>query len=374
VVTRPHTIVVGLGAVGSAAAWRLALAGHRVTALDRWTPPHGHGSTHGETRVTRVTAWEGAHYVPLARRAHQLWDELERESKRTLHLRTGGMFVGAPNEEIVAGSRQSAVTARAEYEMINRDELRRRVPGLNVPEDHVGFVDPAAGVLLPEAILESLHALLRAHRADLRYDEPMTSWLADGAGVRVETARGAITADHLVLATGAWMAAEFAPLGVELKAERQTMHWFEDPHAVPADQSRPVLILGDGRNHATVVFPARDGMVKAAGHGPGKFIDPDHVRRMTAPEDIDPVVKLLRSRFPGRDFRATRGAVCLYTRTPDGHFIIDRHPNHPQVLLASPCNGFGFKFSAAVGEGLAALASGAPLPVDLRAWRLRIGR
>jgi sarcosine oxidase len=157
-VNRPHTIVAGLGAVGSAAAWRLVLAGHRVTALDRWTPPHGHGSTHGETRVTRVTAWEGAHYVPLARRAHELWDELERESGRSLFLRTGGLFVGAPDEEIIAGSRQSALAARAEFEMVDADSIRKRVDGLNVPDGYVGFVDPAAGVLLPEVILDSLHA------------------------------------------------------------------------------------------------------------------------------------------------------------------------------------------------------------------------
>lgn len=370
----PHTIVAGLGAVGSATAWRLALAGHRVTALDRWTPPHAHGSTHGETRVTRVTAWEGAHYVPLARRAHELWAELEGESGRTLHLHTGGLFVGAPDEEIIAGSRQSALAARAEFEIVDVDAIGRRVAGLHVPDGHVGFVDPAAGVLLPEAILDSLHAILRARGAELRCNEPMLSWSADGAGVRVETARGPITADHLVIATGAWMATELAPLGITLKAERQTMHWFEDARAHPDDGERPVMILGDGRGHATVVFPARDGLVKSAGHGTGQVVDPDRVRRHTSPADVEPVADLLAARFPGRAFRAVRGATCLYTRTPDGHFIIDRHPHHPQVLFASACNGFGFKFSVAVGEGLAALAGGTKPPVDLRAWQLKNGR
>jgi sarcosine oxidase len=373
-VTAPHTIVAGLGAVGSSTAWRLALAGHRVTALDKWAPPHGHGSTHGETRVTRITAWEGAQYVPLARRAHALWDELERESGRKLHLKIGGLFVGPPEDRIIAGSRESALAARAEFEMIDADAIRQRIHGLHVPDGHVGFVDPAAGVLLPEPILESLHAILRAKGAELRYDEPLLSWRADGAGVRVETARGVLTADFLVLATGAWMAHELEPLGISLKAERQTMHWFEDSAATPADRSRPVLILADGHDHATVVFPERDGMVKAAGHGVGRFIDPDRVRRHTAPEDVEPVMELMNARFPERSFRATRGAACLYTRTPDGHFIIDRHTKHPQVLLASPCNGFGFKFSSAVGEGLAALVCGAPLPVDLTAWRLKRAR
>jgi sarcosine oxidase len=289
-------------------------------------------------------------------------------------LRTGGLFVGAPDDQIIAGSRRSALAARTEFVMIDAAEIRKRVCGLEVPAGHVGFVDPAAGVLLPEAILESLHAILRARGAELRCDEPMLSWSVDGGGVRVETARGVITADHLVIATGAWMAAELAPFGVALKAERQTMHWFEDGFAEPADRSRPVLILGDGKGHATVVFPERDGMVKAAGHGTGRFVDPDRMRRHTTPEDVLPVAKLLAARFPEREFRAARGAACLYTRTPDGHFIIDRHPRHPQVLLASPCNGFGFKFSAAVGEGLAALASGAPVPIDLTSWRLRNGR
>jgi monomeric sarcosine oxidase len=350
------------------------MAGHRVTALDRWMPPHGYGSTHGETRVTRVTAWEGAQYVPLARRAHELWAELEQESGRSLFQRIGGLFVGAPHEEIVEGSRQSALAARAEFEMIDADAIRRRVCGLLVPEGHVGFVDPAAGVLFPESMLEALHLILRARGADVRYDEPIQSWAADGDGVRVETAHGTISADHLVLAMGAWMAAEFAPLGVELKAERQTMHWFDDSLAVPEDESRPVLILGDGHDHPTVVFPARDGLVKVAGHGVGRVVDPDQVRRQVGREDIEPALNVLQARFPVREFRGVRGAACLYTRTPDGHFIIDRHPQHPQVILASPCNGFGFKFSAAVGEGLAALASGESPPVDLKAWRLRSGR
>lgn len=371
---RAHVIVVGLGAVGSATAWRLAAAGHRVTGLDRWRPPHSQGSTHGESRVTRVTAWEGARYVPLAQRANRLWDELAESEDAPLGARTGGIFVGRDSDRIVSGSRASAVAAGLPHEIIAAEEIARRVSGLAVPEGMVGFVDPDAGVLFPERIVVAMHARARSMGADLRYDEPMHSWRADGDGVRVSTARGEISADRLVLATGAWMGGDLGALGVDVRIERQTMHWFDAPSTAAhsaSDEHRPVLIMSDGPDHATVIFPVQEGLVKVAGHGSGETTAPDAVDRTIRDGDIAPVAAVLARAFPARYGAHRRGACCLYTCTPDGHFIVDRHPQHSQVVLASPCNGFGFKFASAVGEGVAAMATGERCPVALDSWRLR---
>ena len=362
-------IIAGLGAAGSAAAWRLALAGHRVIGLDRWRPPHPMGSTHGESRVTRLTAWEGAEYVPLAARANLLWDELEADWGRPLRLRTGGLFIGHAHETIVAGAIASAEMTGVPYETLTRNDVTVRVPGIRVPEGMIGVLDPNAGVLLPEPILEAMHAAARARGADLRFDEAMLAWRVEGESVVVTTAREELRGDRLILSTGAWMQPELAALGVPLVVERQTMHWFDARQDAPR---RPVLIVGDGQDHATVIFPARNGLVKAASHGSNDTAAPDDIERSVTLDDVTPVARLLDRWIPGDAGAHRRGATCLYTRTPSGHFILDRHPAHPQVVLASPCNGFGFKFASAVGEGLAALALDAAPPISLAPWRLRL--
>jgi len=238
---------------------------------------------------------------------------------------------------------------------------------MRVPEGMIGVVDPGAGILLPEPILEAMHASARHHRADLRFDEPLVSWAADGAGVTVTTSRETLRADALILATGAWMTEQLAPLGIPLTIERQTLHWFDARRDAPV---RPVLIVTDGHDHATVIFPTRDGQVKAAGHGTNEECDPDSVDRMIRTSDITPVAKLLDTWLPGDAGMHRRAATCLYTRTPSGHFILDHHPAHRRVVLASPCNGYGFKFASAVGEGLAALVTGDEPAVSLAPWRI----
>jgi len=370
-VSRLHVIVVGLGAVGSAAAWRLAAAGHRVTAFDRWSPPHTNGSTHGDTRVTRLTAWEGPQYVPLVRRANALIAELAAQSGHQFHDRTGGLFIGAPEEFHIADSRSCADAAGLEYELLTRDVISQRHPLLVVPDGMVGFVDPGAGVLHAEAIVEAALAAAQREGASLHLNEPVTEWSTDGEGVRVRTGHNTHTADRLILCTGAWMPDVLAPLAVSCSVERLTMHWFAaTPRAVAEAARTPVMILSNGAGHATAVFPARDGSIKAAGHGSGEIGAPDAIDRTVRHADIAPVEDLVRRYLPTSIAAHQRSATCLYTLTPDKTFILDRHPRHSQIVLGSPCNGFGFKFAAASGEALAALATDTTPPVALDAWRL----
>lgn len=367
-------IVVGLGAVGSAAVWRLAEAGHRVVAFDRWAPPHALGSTHGESRITRVSAWEGARYVPLVRRANTLWEELERLAGETLFVRNGALFIARPGDSIVAGSRASAEAHAVPFEWLDAADLHRRWPHIQPPEGTVGFLDVGGGVLLPEPILRAEQARATSLGAELHPDEPVRGWATTARGVRVTTARGAYEADRLVLCSGAWMVPELSALGTALRTERVTMHWFDaEPGAPPLrTDGAPVVLVADAAGHATAVFPAigNPATMKVATHGSREFVDPGTVDRAVHARDIEPAHAAALAAMPRAVGAHQRSAVCLYTDTPDGHFIIDRHPAHESVVLASACNGFGFKFSAAVGEALACLAVGDTPPVDLGPWRL----
>jgi sarcosine oxidase len=377
--SRTDVIVMGLGAVGSAAACALASRGHRVTGFDRWSPPHAFGSTHGESRVTRESAWEGADYVPLVRRANYLWRDLERESgvvEGTFFLRNGGLFAASPGSPFIVDSKASADAHGVPHEVIAATEMRARWPAFEPADDMIGFVDHHAGVLFPEPILRAQHAFARRHGADLHLDEAVESWAADGEGVRVTTARGQYHASRLIICTGAWMPAVLAPLGVELRIERNTLHWIAArAGAPPMDPARfPVLIVSEDGAHATAVFPSIAGAVKLAAHHSRAFTTAGTIDRAISRRDIDQVTRIAQRFIPRAAGEWLRGATCMYTDTPHGHFILDRHPAHAQVVLGSPCNGFGLKFAAATGEALAMLALGEAPPVGVERWSLAAAR
>lgn len=368
--SRPRIIVVGLGAVGSAAAFHLARAGAAVVGFDRWRPPHRLGSTHGESRITRATAWEGAQYVPLVARAQLLWQDLERRSARRYLDACGGLFVGHPHEYHVAGSLDSARAAGLPHEILDRATLAKRHPWLAVPEGMVGFVDPGAGVLAPERIVEDQLAAATSLGAELHFDVEVHGFDARGDGVRIDCAAGRFSADAVVLCAGGWMAQLDGWTGPTLEVERVTQHWFAEADGAAPRAASPVLLLSDGADHATAVFPTRDGRIKVAGHGSGRVGPIAALDREVRADDVAGAARMLREFLPRHAGAYRESSTCFYTRTPSGHFVIDRMPGAPQVVFASACNGYGFKFSAAVGEALAALALGAEPPVDVTPWRL----
>lgn len=365
-------IVMGLGAVGSAAAWRLAAMGHEVIGFDSFDPPHSHGSTHAESRLTRETAWEGAEYIPLVRRANELWRELEREIGESIFIRNGGLFLAPESAHIIAASRASAEAAGVRYEFLSPAEVRKRWSHIDAPEGVGGLFDPGAGVLFPEPIVRAEHVLARSMGATLRMQEAIREWRADGDGVHVRTSVGDYRADRLIICTGAWMYEVLRPLGVELRIERTTIHWYATERSGPAMDAHhaPVHVIADDGVKAIVVFPEINGTIKAAAHGTGEYTTPDHLDRAIHEKDSSPVTRMVRRYFPRNAGAWVRGATCMYTISPHGQFILDRHPEHPQVILGSPCTGFGFKFSSATGEALACLAIDAPPPVSVEAWRL----
>ncbi|HEY2953717.1 MAG TPA: N-methyl-L-tryptophan oxidase [Candidatus Eisenbacteria bacterium] len=365
-------VVVGLGAMGSAALASLAARGRRVVGLDRFTPPHAFGSSHGKSRIIREAYFEDPRYVPLVQRAYERWADLERECGRTLVLRTGGLMIGPPNGALVAGALESATVHRLPHERLSAAEARAQVPALRVPEDAIAVREPRAGVLFPEACIAAQLERARLHRAEIRCDEPAVAWQAAGDGVEVRTARGSIRAARLVLAAGAWLARLAPELELPLVVTRQALYWFE-PAAHPerfAPERFPIFIWEDEPGRFLYGFPDLGDGVKIARHQEGEATDPDRVRREVSAAEIEIMRAALARTIPDAAGRVRETAVCLYTNTPDQHFVVDLHPEHPQVVIASPCSGHGFKFASALGEVLADLVDGVAPEFDLGLFRL----
>ncbi len=351
-------IVAGLGAMGSATAFHLAgRKGLRVLALDRLHPPHTLGSTHGGTRIIRETSFEHPRYVPLVRRAYECWRRMEAVTgRRLLHI-TGGVFIGAEDGVFVAKSKESADIHAVPYEILSPGEIRRRFPALRPDASTVGFFEPGAGILGPETCVQACLDYARAGGVEIRFDEPVVRWEASGRGVTVTTPRGRYSAGKLLLAAGPWMLDTLAQIGVPVTAERIVMHWFAPSgDAAPFDAARCPLALWEfGPNAAFASFPIEGGAIKTTIHHGGEPTTADTVRRDVAAHEIAAMRTMLARFLPGANGAHRRSAVCLYTNVRGGDFLIDAHPEHAQVLLASPCSGFGFKFASAIGELLAEL-------------------
>jgi sarcosine oxidase len=351
-------ILAGLGAMGSATAFHLAgRKGLRVLALDRHHPPHTLGSTHGGTRIIRETSFEHPRYVPLVRRAYECWQRMEAATGQPLLQITGGVFIGARDGSFVAKSKESADVHGVPYEILSPADIRRRFPAFRPGEGTVGFFEPRAGVLGPETCVQVCLDYARAGGVELKFDEPVLRWEASGDGVTVTTPRGRYSAAKLLLAMGPWMLDELTRVGVPVTAERIVMHWFAPSGDAGAfDAARcPFALWEFGPDAAFASFPIDAGEIKTTIHHGGEPTTPDTVRRDVAPDEIASMRAMLERFLPGANGAHRRSAVCLYTNVRGGDFLIDVHPEHRQVLLASPCSGFGFKFASAIGELLAEL-------------------
>jgi sarcosine oxidase len=346
-------IVAGLGAHGSAAAYHLARRGQNLLGFDRFARGHTLASFGGLSRIIRLSYYEHPSYVPLLKHAWDLWRELERDSGETLLTQTGGLYMGPPDGALVSGSLASARTHGLDHEVLDNAELQRRFPLFDVERDWIGVFDAQAGWLAPERCVETHLRLAERHGASLRFAEPVERWERDGDGVRVTTAEGTYRAKHLVIAAGAWLSRLLPRLAPHLWVERSVLFWFEPRLELEAFATLPVYIVED-TDRLYYGFPYDPGNgLKMAGLHFGDRADPDTVDREPSATDEERVRAWLRRRMPLANGERRRAQVCLYTNTPDGHFIIDRDG---PVTYASACSGHGFKFASAVGEILADLA------------------
>jgi sarcosine oxidase len=366
------SILAGLGAVGSSAAFHLAKRGNRVLGLDRFAPPHTLGSSHGKSRIIREAYFENPLYVPLVRRAYECWAALEAESGCKLFTQTGGLMIGGPESSVVTGARASAVAHGLPHEELTAGELRRRVPAFHPASDEVAIWEPRAGILAPEAAIVAQLSLARAHGAELRFNEPMLDWSATDSGVSVKTAGGTFQAARLVIAAGSWVGQFVPELAPVLTVERNAVYWFDpvQPTASFSADHFPIFIHEFAPGRAWYGFPDVGDGIKVALHHQGEITDADSVRRTVTDDEIAVIRSLLERFLPEANGTLRATTVCLYTNTPDDHFILDRHPAHGSVVIASPCSGHGFKFSSAIGEVIADLVTDRAPRFDLQPFQV----
>ena len=352
-------IVAGLGAHGGAAAYHLAKRGQSVLGFERFARGHTLASFGGLSRIIRLSYYEHPRYVPLLKRAWDLWRELERDSGEKLLTQTGGLYMGPPDGELVSGSLASARTHALAHELLDNAELRRRYPVFDIDPDWIGVLDAQAGWLAPERSVETHLRQAERHGATLRFSEPIERWELDGEGnVRVMSGQGTFRARRLVIAAGSWLPRLLPHLAPHLWVERNVLFWFEPRGDLDAFAKLPVYIVQDtDRNYYGFPYDPVNGL-KVAGLHFGDRVDPDTVDREPSAKDEERVRAWLRRRLPLANGERRRAQVCLYTNSPDGHFIIDRDG---PITYASACSGHGFKFASAVGEILADLSiSGRP--------------
>jgi sarcosine oxidase len=369
---RYDAIVVGVGGMGSATSYYLARRGKRVLGLERFGIPHSMGSSHGHTRIIRLAYYEHPSYVLLLKRAYELWREIQRiASERLLHI-TGSIDAGPEDSWVFKGSWESCRLHDLPHEVLTGAELRRRYPGYHLPADHLALVQPEGGFLTPEKCIVSYVMAAQALGAEIHAHERVFEWRPLEGGVRVRTDRGVYEADKLVITAGAWDGELLDMLEGLAVPERQVLAWLQPtrleyfrPNAFPVFN----LLVDEGRFYG---FPV---------HGvPGfKFGMYHHLEEKVDPETVDREAhdydeRLLRD-FAERYFPDGCGPTmdlqtCMFTNTPDNHFIIDMHPKYDQVSFASPCSGHGYKFASVIGEIMADLADTGITRHDVTLFRL----
>ena len=366
-------IVLGAGGVGSAALYELARRGVRAVGIDRFRPPHDRGSSHGQTRVIRQAYFEHPDYVPLLTESYRLWRALEAATGRQLFHEVGLLEVGPVDGVVVPGVLRAAAEHGLAVEQISAGEIERRWPGLRVPAELVGVFERDAGYLLVEDCVAAHLAAAQAAGATLLVDTEVFDWTADDRGVRVRTSAGEIAAAKLIVAAGSWASSMLRDLPLELTVRRKPLFWFESAsprYDVAAGFPVYLFELPAGVFYG---FPRIDGhSVKVAEHSGGATVaDPANVNRTIDPIEQRRIEEFLAAHLPEVTTRLADHAVCLYTMSPDEHFIVDRHPAHANVVFAAGLSGHGFKFTPALGRALADLAidGSTPLSIDFLSLR-----
>lgn len=352
--------VLGLGGMGSAALAHLALRGRKVIGFERFEPAHAMGSSHGDSRIIRQAYPLDSRYVPLVLRAYELWRELQTFAERPVLRTTGGLFIGRPQTRTIAGGLASVREHGIAHELLDAPALRRRFPALRPHDDELALYEPASGIVFPEtAILAHVRRAIRAG-AQARFGCPVSAWEATPGGVRITTEGGeTVEAERLVITAGAWFAQVAPDLGLPLQVERNVMHYFAAADA--ADEAQlaqlPVYVVerDAGRIYGFPLLPETG--LKIAFYRSYDFVSPDSVDRTVNAAEVPPMRAYLKDLIPAAAGANRESRVCLYTLTPDEHFVIGLHPAHPQVAVAGGFSGHGFKFCSVVGEILADLAT-----------------
>lgn len=362
-------IVIGVGGMGSAACFELARRGFHVLGLEQFPLVHELGSSHGQTRIIRTAYYEHPNYVPLLRRAFARWYELER--LRGVHLLTecGCLSLGKPDSEVVSGVQTAARQHSLPIRLLVGNALPSSFPQFRFASDYVGVLEQQAGFLYVEECVRAHIDAARGYGAEIHAEEPVRTWKVDGDRVAVTTDTGEYHSAKLVLTAGPWAGQLLARQGAHLRVMRQTLLWFStvDDRQFQRD-AFPIFIaeVPDGHFYG---LPAIDraGLKIARHYGAPELTSPAEIDRATSPDDEKPVRAFLHDHLPTANGPLRRAQTCIYTLSPDRHFIIDLHPEHKNVALAAGFSGHGFKFASVVGEILADLTEHGrtALPIDM---------
>jgi sarcosine oxidase len=358
---RYDVIVLGLGAMGSATAQQLAQPHMRVLGIEQFVSPHDQGSSHGGTRMIRQAYWESPAYLPLVLRAYELWEKLERDAgAKLLHI-TGGLILGSSDSPLVTGGIAAADQHSIKYAVLSPRQIHERFPAITPLTNDVAVYEEHAGYLLAEECIRVQLKLAAHGGAELHFEERVLGWSADSYGIQVSTDRCVYDAERLVITAGPWANQALSGL-FPLKVTRQVMTWIQPVAGIePFLPDRFPVFLCDSPNGGSpgYGFPAVDGGnggVKAAIHGSHVVCTPETVDREVHEADLTAVIRKLSPRFPSLRGQILKAMTCLYTMTPDEHFIVGPHPRFPTVSVACGFSGHGFKFAPVVGEILAQLA------------------
>jgi len=365
-------IVIGVGGMGSAAVYHLARRGLQVLGLEKHAIPHEMGSSHGYSRMIRYTLQEHPSYVPLVRRSYELWHEMEETAGEELMVTTGSIRAGAPNSPFFLNAQEACDLHSIPYEILTASEVNKRFPGYRFPEEISSVYQADGGFLLPErCILTHVQAAERAG-ADVHSQETVLDWGVRGDGVQVRTDRDTYTAGRLVVTAGPWAANLVPELAAYAVPERQVMGWFQPKRPeLYAAEAFPVfgVVAEEGRYYG---FPSHavPGFKIGRAHHLLQKVDPDAIDREVHPEDEDILRQVVNRYFPLAGGKLLDGKTCMYTNTPDEHFMIGTLDGQPQVSVAAGFSGHGFKFASVIGEIMADLAQNGATEHDINLFRL----
>jgi sarcosine oxidase len=370
---RPYdAIVLGVGGMGSAALYHLARRGLRVLGIERFNIPHDMGSSHGLTRIIRLAYYEHPSYVPLLKRSFELWRELERAAREQLLIVTGSVDAAPEGHAVFEGSRSSCVLHDLPHDVIDSQELTRRYPGYRLPPSAKAVFQPDGGFLLPErCIVAHVMGALEAG-AVVHGQEQVLAWSPAGSGIELRTDRGAYRAAKLVVAAGAWSGKLFPDLAPLAVPERQVLGWFQP---LRSERFQPAtfpvfnLAVDEGRFYGFPVYGI-PGFKIGRYHHLDEIVDPDRMDRMPNRDDERVLRECTERYFPDAAGPVVSMKACLFTNSPDEHFIIDRLRDGSNVVVAAGFSGHGFKFCSVVGEILADLAVDGRTRHDIDLFRL----
>lgn len=371
--SRFDVIVIGVGAMGSATVYHLARRGRKVLGLEHFNIPHEMGSSHGITRVIRLAYYEHPSYLPLLVRAYELWRELEKQAGEQLLFITGSIDASRETEPVFVGSRTCCEQYKLPHEVLTGKQLNQRFPGYRLPDDIRAVLQPEGGYVTPERCIVSHVAQAQAHGAEVHARENVLDWEPTANGVRVRTERAVYEADKLVISAGAWVGKLVPRLAKIAVPERQVLGWFQPkkPELYSRDRFPVFNIMTDEGRYYGLPIHGIPGFKIGRYHHLEEESDADHVDRECYARDEQVLRSYTEKYFPEAAGPTMTLKACIFTNTPDEHFILDVHPEHPQVCIASPCSGHGFKFSSVIGEIMADLAEKGTTRHDISMHRLQ---